>query len=378
MPKKRGNGEGGVYKRSNGRWAGQYVVQTPTGPKRKTVSGANKTEVLAKVREGMAESTGGVVFDDNLTLGEFMERWLHDSVKGGVKAITFEQYRRQTRIHIIPVLGSTKLPKLTPAHIQSLYQRKLDEGLSPTSVRYIHAVLNRALKQALRWRFVRENVAAATDPPKPQTKTMSPLDAEQAKRFLDAARRDRLEALFVVAVTAGLRIGELSGLRWEDLDLDRKTMRVARTLSRAKEGPRYTTPKTGKGRSIALTQRAVESLRSHRTAQNKERLAAADYEDSGLVFCTPTGRPLSRERVDRGSLQPILGRAGLVPTDGNRITPHDLRHTCATLLLSQNVHPKYVQELLGHAKIAMTLDRYSHWIPSMGDHTARAMEAALG
>ncbi len=130
--------------------------------------------------------------------------------------------------------------------------------------------MNRALKQALRWRLVRENVAAATDPPKPQTKTMSPLDAEQAKRFLDAAYGDRLEALFVVAVTAGLRIGELSGLLWEDLDLDRKTMRVARTLSRAKEGLRYTTPKTGKGRSIAVTQRAVEALRSHRKRQLEE------------------------------------------------------------------------------------------------------------
>jgi integrase len=113
-----------------------------------------------------------------------MERWLHDSAKGSVKPIPFEQYRRQTRLHRIPVLGSSKLPKLTPANVQSPYQRKLDEGLSPTFVRYIHAVINRALKQALRWRLVRENVAAATDPPKSQTKTMSSLDAEQAKRFL--------------------------------------------------------------------------------------------------------------------------------------------------------------------------------------------------
>jgi len=314
-----------------------------------------------------------VLFDETRTVGELMERWLNDSAKGSVKPITYEAYRRQTRNHIIPTLGATKLLKLTPAHVQSLYQCKLDEGLSPTSVRYIHAVLNRALKQALRWRLVRENVAAATDPPKPSTKTMSPLNAEQAKRFLDVARGDRLEALFVVAVTTGLRIGELSGLRWEDLDLDHKTMRVARTLSRAKEGPRFTTPKNGKGRNIALTQRAVESLRSHKKAQYGERLAATNWEDLGLVFCTSDGQPRSRDRVDRGHLQPLLQKAGLP-----KITPHDLRHTCATLLLSQNVHPKYVQELLGHAKIAMTLDRYSHWIPSIGDHTARAMEAALG
>jgi len=122
-----------------------------------------------------------------------------------------------------------------------------------------------------------------------------------------------------------------------------------------------------------LTQRVVEALRSHRKRPLKEKVGSRDYEDSGLVFCTPKGRPLSRERVDRGSLCPILERAVLP-----KITPHDLRHTCAILLLSQNVPPKYVQELLGHAKIAMTLDRYSHWMPSMGDHTARAMDAALG
>jgi integrase len=176
-----------------------------------------------------------------------------------------------------------------------------------------------------------------------------------------------------VAVTAGLRIGELLGLKWTDVNLERGTMQVARTLSRAKNGPRFTTPKNGKGRSITLTIQAVEALRIHRKRQNEERLRLGTlWEDNGLVFASGTGTPLSRDFVYRRSFKPLLKRAGL-PT----MTLHDLRHTCATLLLSRGVHPKFVQELLGHASIAMTLNRYSHWIPSMGDQTARAMEAAL-
>ena len=176
-----------------------------------------------------------------------------------------------------------------------------------------------------------------------------------------------------VAVTAGLRIGELLGLRWEDVHLETGTIRVARTLSRAINGPRFTTPKNGKGRSITLTKQAVEALRSHRKRQNEERLRLGTlWEDNGLIFASETGTPLSRDMVDRGSFKPLLKRGGL-----ERVRLHDLRHTCATLLLSRSVHPKFVQELLGHSSIAMTLDRYSHLIPSMGDQTARAMEAAL-
>ncbi len=149
-------------------------------------------------------------------------------------------------------------------------------------------------------------------------------------------------------------------------------MRVARTLSRANNGPRFTTPKNGKGRSITLTKQPVEALRSHRKRQNEERLLSTLWEDNGLLFASETGTPLSRDMVDGRSFKPLLKRCGLEP-----VRLHDLRHTCATLLLTRAVHPKFVQELLGHSSIAMTLDRYSHWIPSMGDQTARAMEAAL-
>jgi integrase len=170
-----------------------------------------------------------------------------------------------------------------------------------------------------------------------------------------------------------LRIGELLALRWTDVELEQGVMRVSRTLSRAKGGPRFTTPKNGKGRSVILTTQAREALRSHRKGQNELRLKLGTLrEDNRLIFASEIGKPLTTDFVDRRSFKPLVKRAGLP-----EIKLHDLRHTCATLLLSRGVHPKFVQELLGHASIAMTLNRYSHWIPSMGDQTARAMEAAL-
>src|SRR5829696_7157952 len=190
---------------------------------------------------------------------------------------------------------------------------------------------------------------------------------------LEAARGNRLEALYVLAVTAGLRIGELLGLKWEDIDLDAETLRVRRTKSRAKTGPTFTAPKNGKGRQLRLTRRAVESLKSHKAAQNAERLGIGDlWQDNGLVFCTMGGKPLDFQNLRAASFKPLLKEAGLPD-----IRFHDLRHTCATLLLTRGHQPKLVQELLGHSSVAMTLDRYSHVLPGMGDETAAAMEAAL-
>jgi integrase len=236
-------------------------------------------------------------------------------------------------------------------------------------------VLSCALDQSVRWGTVPRNVCKATTPPKLDAEEIKPLDAEQARQLLRAAGGDRFEALYVLAVTAGLRISELLSIRWQDVDLESggTTLRVRRTNSTAKSGPVFTTPKNGKGRSIKLTRHAVEALKAHRATQNAERLKAGSlWQDNGLVFCTHGGRPLDSHNVARTSFKPLLERAGLPD-----IRFHDLRHTCATLLLSRGHHPKLVQELLGHASVALTLDRYSHVLPGMGDQTAAAMEAAL-
>jgi integrase len=206
---------------------------------------------------------------------------------------------------------------------------------------------------------------------------MRPLSEAEARTFLDAAREaeDRFEALYVLAITTGLRRGELLGIRWDDADLDRGTLRVGRALVR--EGGRYVVgeTKTKRGRRrVNLTPRTVAALKAHRKRQLEQRVRLASlYEDHGLIFASEKGMPLNPENLVKRSFKPLLKRAGLP-----EIRFHDLRHTCATLLLSRGVHPKIVQELLGHATIAMTLDTYSHYLPSMGDQASGAMGDAFG
>jgi integrase len=206
---------------------------------------------------------------------------------------------------------------------------------------------------------------------------MSPLSEDEARAFLETAKvsGDPFEALYVLAITTGLRRGELLGLRWDDVDLERGTLRVGRALVRG--GGRHTVgeTKTRRGRrQVNLTPRTVSALTAHRKRQLEERMRLSGlYEDHGLIFATGVGTPVNPEKLMKRSFKPLLKRAGLP-----EIRFHDLRHTCATLLLGRGVHPKIVQELLGHATIAMTLDTYSHYLPSMGDQASGAMGEALG
>jgi integrase len=372
---KRGNGEGSITRhKKSGLYMARYTVQTAAGSKRKTIYGKEREEVAEKLIEALSNRNKGLVFEgEDQELSAYLDRWLNGSVKGSVKPTTYESYERMIGNHIKPALGNRKLKNLAPDHVQYFYQKKLDSGLAPGTVRLMHGILHKALEQAVRWGIVPRNVCNATTPPKPNPEEIRPLDAEQARRLLEASCGNRLEALYVLAVTAGLRIGELLGLKWEDIDLDAETLHVRRTRSQGKAGPTFTTPKNGKGRSIRLTGRAVEALKAHKAAQNAERLKLGDlWEDNGLVFCTTAGRPLDFRNVATASFKRLLEKAGLPD-----IRFHDLRHTCATLLLSRGHHPKLVQELLGHSSVAMTLDRYSHVLPGMGDQTAAAMEAAL-
>jgi integrase len=197
---------------------------------------------------------------------------------------------------------------------------------------------------------------------------------EQVRVLLDAVNGDRLEALYVLAVTIGLRQGELLGLKWDDIDLEIETLQVRRTLTTAKGGPVLSAPKTkGRRRTVRLSQTASEALRSHLERQLEEIDRVGDlWRENGLIFASESGEPLSRQHVTAHRFKPLLRRAGLP-----EIRFHDLRHTCATLLLSKNVNPKVVSEMLGHASIAITLDTYSHVLPTMQESAAKAMEDAL-
>jgi integrase len=328
----------------------------------------------------MSDADRGLVFDaGKQTIGEYMVRWLEDFAKAGLAPRSYHNYKLQIREHIVPAFGTMKLSKLDTPNIQALYSAKLRDGLKPSSVRYIHAVLHRALSKAVELRLIARNPAASADPPKVRHEEITPLDNEQTRVFLNAAHRQKHEALYVLSVTCGLRMGESLGLKWSDIDLGTGALRVNRQLQRLRrDGDRpgrlvFSEPKNASRRTIDLPQRAVEALRSHRKHQLEETLRASSYEDSDLVFATGKGTPLDAQNVVNRHFKPLLDRAGLPP-----IRWHDLRHTCATLLLGRSVHPKLVQHLLGHASITITLDRYSHWIPSMGRHAAEGMDKALG
>ena len=375
MSKKRGNGEGSITKRTDGRWMARYTVHTVNGPKRRTVFGKTRKEAADKLAKVLSDRTEGIDYDDqNMTVGEYLEVWLKSSVRGSVRQSTYDRDTSLVNNHLRPALGGIKLKKLSAAHVQGFYRDRLDYGLSPSTVHKMHAILHKALSQALQWHMVPRNVTEAVSPPRPAPKEMRPLTSEEARRLLQEARGNRLEALYVLAVTTGMRQGELLALRWQDVDIENGVLSVRRTLTRNGGGIEMGEPKTKKSRrSIRLTPRAVEALESHQERQLRDMGILGDrYEDRGLLFTTGTGGPINPSNLRQKSFARLLKEAGLP-----HIRFHDLRHTCATLLFAQGTHPKYVQELLGHATIAITLDTYSHAIPGMSDHIARAMQVAL-
>jgi integrase len=375
MAKRRGNNEGSIYRRKDGYWVGQYGVQTAEGTKTRYMYGKRREDVREKLTKAIADRDGGLVYDaGNITVGEYLDRWLTDSVRDTVRQRTWERYEQFVRVHLTPALGKIKLAKLTPAHVRGLYRDKLNSGLAPRTVLHIHRAFSKALKQAAADGLIPRNPAAPVKPPQPRGEEIRPLSREQVRVLFEAASGDRLEALYIVAVTAGLRRGELQGLKWDDLDLEAGMLQVRRTCSEPKGGHIFEAPKSGKGRHIRLTQSAVAALRMHRRRQLEERMYKADlWQEQGLVFPSTVGTPLWGGNLNR-AFKAMLQRAGLPKS--TRF--HDLRHTCATLLLKQGVNPKFVQDLLGHADISLTLNVYSHVLPDMGDATADAMEAALG
>jgi integrase len=362
VARKRGNGEGSITRRKDGLYMARYTVQTPTGPKRKTLYGKTRREVDEKLTKAKADRDGGLVFDvDNLTVGDYLDRWVNDSVRGTVRQRTWERYEQIVRVHLKPGLGRVKLKNLTSTHARALYREKLDTGLAPRTVNYIHTTLSKALKDAVADGLIPRNVAAGVKAPRPKKKEIRPLSPERAKVFLEAARGDRFEAAYVVALHCGLREGEILGLKWSDVDLNIGTLQVRRTLSEARAGHRFEPPKNGKGRSIRLTPQSAEALRSHLERQLEEIDNLGDlYRDQGLVFPSQVGTPMNARNLTARSFKRVLTRAGL-----RDLRFHDLRHTFATLMLQNGEHPKVVQEMLGHATIAITMDTYSHVLPNM-------------
>lgn len=370
---------GTVYRRAGKRgtmWYGKYAVTDPTTGRRvhRRVSAPTRRDCEAKLREAIrAAEQGRTGGDDRLTVAAYLARWL-ESVVPTVRPATARRYADLVRLHVAPHLGGIRLAKLAPLDVQRLYADRRRAGLSATTVHHLHQVLHRALKQAVRWGLVAQNVTELVDPPRRTFPELTTWDTAQVARVLAVGDRTDLAALWRLALLCGLRRGELLGLMWEDVDLTRGTLAVRRTLSRGMGGAwELGHPKTASGRrAIALPASCVTALRAHHAAQEAERGRLGPlWAEHGFVFTNATGGPLHANTLTARFKR--LVAAAQVPT----IRFHDLRHTSATLLLAEGVHPKIVQERLGHADISMTLNRYSHVTPSMQREAADRLDAAL-
>lgn len=365
--RKRGNGEGTFYQLPSGKWRAQATIHgTRVGVVAKTHKEAQEQlrKLLSDADKGLLPPT------EKPTLAVHIERWLTDVAQPSVRSRTTRGYRDIARLHILPTLGALRLTQLQPSHVQALYSKLTAAGLSAKSVRNVHAVLRRALNQAVEWHLVPRNVALLAHPPRAPRHEVVALSADDARRLLHSVRGDRWAALLAVALATGMRQSELLGLKWSDVHVASGTIRVQRQLGR--DGL-YAEPKTAKGRrTIDLPASCVAILKDHKRQQNEERLLVGpDWQYSDLVFCTHAGRPLSQRNVHR-AFKRLLDRHGIPD-----VPFHALRHTHATLLLAQGTHPKVVQERLGHATIAMTLDIYSAYVPSMGRSAADQLDALL-
>jgi integrase len=305
-----------------------------------------------------------------LSVGDFLEDWLR-AITFSLRPRTFRRYCEYVRLHILPTLGEVRLITLDARQIQLLYSEKIAQGLSPMSVLHIHRVLRCALGQAERWGLVATNAAQQADAPRPERVEMTTLSPEEARRFLLAASADRLEALYVLAITTGMRQGELLGLRWHDIDLEQRSIRVTGSLQYVPgKGLSLATPKTRRSRRhVLLSEIATHALEQHRTAQSVELANSAIWDDNDLVFPNRRGRPMYATNMLTRSFAVVLETARLP-----HIRFHDLRHTAATLLLGKGIHPKVVSEMLGHANTSMTLDVYSHATPTMQRQAATAFD----
>lgn len=311
--------------------------------------------------------TGVFMKPGKTTLGEYLEKWLKDYVWSNLAPRTAEGYESIVRFHLVPALGGITLMQLKPEHLQGYYTDKLSSGLSTQTIRHHHATLHKALRTAVEWGLLQRNSADAVNPPRVQRAEMQTWSEGDIVAFLEAARETPYFALFHTALFTGMRRGELLALRWCDVDLILCQVHITRALHHLRTGETvYRAPKTAKGRRmVALSPSATSVLREHRDKQEVARVTLGiTLKDDDLVFSDLEGKPLLPDTVTHAWIK-LVRHTGLKP-----IRLHDARHTHASLMLKQGVHPKIVQERLGHASIGITLDTYSHVAPGLQEAAA--------
>ena len=388
---KRANGEGSIIRRKDksGKtigWRGFVTVGTkPNGNQdRKWFSAKTQAEAQEKLRALQADLHTGMVADtEGLTLDGFLAKWVEYKEREGIKPNTLQSYRDTIRRYITPKLGKVKLDKLRPLDIEQMMTKLHKEGKSDSLAAYTLRILKMALKQAVRWQMLPRNVAEAVRPPKVERKEMKVWTPKEVADFLDVTQGHRLHAGFYLALMTGLRRGELMGLKWEDIDLEKRRLTVRNNLvevqgdgvgGRTRQGKAtvssrravLSTPKTKNSRrTIPLSASTVSKLQEHKVRQQMEKAAAAEaWEEQGFVFATPLGHPTNPD-VLSNAFETLVKRASVT-----RIRLHDMRHTAASLMLRQGIHIKAISAILGHADVAFTMRVYMHLYEDQMDAAA--------
>jgi integrase len=374
----RGNNEGSVYQRKDGRWAAAATVGGGrSSQQRKTLYGRTRKEVAGKLTDLQKSVKDGLpIQSDQLTVGAFAQEWL-DTVKPPYrKPKTYQAYESAMRVHIVPSIGKVKLTKLEARHLAALISKLLEKGLSLESVRTYFRPIHTMLEKAVRLGLVPRNVASLVELPRLSKRDMPMLRASEVNRFLEEAKMSRLEALFALAITAGPRQGELLGLTWDNVDMESGEIKIMRALQRVDGQFVLTETKTkGSVRTIVLCDVALEALKRHQLGQLEDKLKAGRRwsNDHNLVFTSTIGTPLDRTNLRRMEFVPLKERSGLSPA----FRFHDLRHVAASLALGQGMPIPLVAEMLGHANATTTLRVYAHVIPGSQRQVADAMNALL-
>jgi len=377
LPKRRIKGSGAIFQRADGRWSG-YVELGQEGDRRrrKTVYGHSPKEVEDRIRGLINDIAAGAPPPSRSPqLGQFLDQWL-TAVRPSLRPSTYASYEGIARLHIKPEIGRITLDKLRVEHIAGLIARKqASRRFSARSVSYMLLILRIALNKAMRWGLVARNVATLVDGPRVEHRDVRVLSPEETKRLLEAARGDPLEGLLAVSVSTGVRLGEALGLQWADVDLDRRQFRISKSLHRVTgQGQVLAETKTRSSRrTIALPVMAAEALRSWKKQQtNQRRAAGRNWHDGDFVFTASSGRPFDARNVGR-MFHRVLRKARLP-----RMRFHDLRHSCASLLLAQGISPRVVMETLGHSRISVTMDTYTHVMPTLLRDAADAIDRSIG
>ena len=381
---RRGHNEGTITQRSDRRWEARLSLGNGL---RRTFYGKTRKEVAKKLNEAQKALDDGLPIPGaRLTLESYLKSWLKQT-KTRVRPQTWDRYRQLMELHVIPELGRTKLVKLTPDQIESLYQKKLDKGLKTGTVYNMGTTLGTALNAAVRKGLIVRSPASLAQRPRVQRKEVRVLTVEQLRTMLVAASGDRLEAVYYLAATTGMREGEILALRWEDVDLKAGTVAINGTLKRLPKDADVPVdavglqghwiimqPKTERARRmLVLIKEVVDKLKTHRKRQAREMAKAGDlWSDHGLVFTDEVGGPVEPTGFYKRQFQPLLERAKLPP-----VTFHQLRHSVASLLLATQLHPAIVSALLGHAQVSTTVDVYSHVVPGLARLATDAVRKEL-